>query len=100
MLSWHGLRLEAVCGMGCEEARGTVREKQGGVLVLARDRGQRKRGQGGRTHVEPHHDLCSRGFFMVVDYLWLAGTAGGGWSITWRAWGIFGEEYVLFVTDV
>ena len=61
MLSWHGLRLEAVCGMGCEEARGTVREKQGGVLVLARDRGQRKRGQGGRTHVEPHHDLGSRG---------------------------------------
>ena len=33
----------------------------GGVLVLARDRGQRKRGQGGRTHVEPHHDLGSRG---------------------------------------
>ncbi len=30
----------------------------------------------------------------------VAGTAGGGWSITWRAWGIFGEEYVLFVTDV
>ena len=61
MLSWHGLRLEAVCGMGCEEERGTVREKQGGVLVLARDRGQRKRGQGERTHVEPHHDLGSRG---------------------------------------
>ena len=35
--------------------------RTGGVLVLARDRGQRKRGQGGRTHVEPHHDLGSRG---------------------------------------
>ena len=69
MLSWHGLRLEAVCGMGCEEERGTVREKQGRVLASARDRGKRTRGQMGRTHVEPHHDLCSRGFFMVV-YLW------------------------------
>ena len=61
MLSWHGLRLEAVCGMGCEEARGTVREKQGRVLASARDRGKRTRGQMGRTHVEPHHDLGSRG---------------------------------------
>ena len=36
----------------------------------------------------------------MMVYLWLAGTAGGGWSSTWRAWEIFGEEYVLFVTDV
>ena len=42
MLSWHGLRLEAVCAMGCEEARGTVREKQGGVLVLARERAEKE----------------------------------------------------------
>jgi hypothetical protein len=33
---------------------------------------------------------------MMMVYLWLAGTAGGGW----RAWEIFGEEHVLFVTDV
>jgi hypothetical protein len=37
---------------------------------------------------------------MMMVYLWLAGTAGGGWSITWRAWEILGEEYVLFVNDV
>jgi hypothetical protein len=39
-----------------------VREA-GGDLVSAIGRGKRKRGQGGRTHVEPHHDfnLCSRG---------------------------------------
>jgi hypothetical protein len=42
VLSWHGLRLEAVCGMGCEEERGTVREKQGGVLVLARERAEKE----------------------------------------------------------
>ena len=28
----------------------------------------------------------------MMVYLWLAGTAGGGWSITWRAWG---HEYVI-----
>ena len=41
MLSWHGLRLEAVCGMGCEEARGTVREKHGGGLGV----GERQRAE-------------------------------------------------------
>ena len=50
MLSWHGLRLEAVCGMGCEEARGTVREKHGGGLGVGETEG-RERGDkgGGRT---------------------------------------------------
>ena len=85
---WDGLR----------GGKGDLREKHGGGLGVGETEG-RERGDKGGGRTWNHTTIYVRGEAMMMVYLWLAGTAGGGWSITWRAWGIFGEEYVLFVTD-
>ena len=80
-------------GRVAEEGRGTVCE-QGEILVPAKGRGKRKRGQGsGRAW--NHTTIYVQGSRMMVLYLGLAGAAGGGWG-----WEIFGEDYVVFVNGV
>ena len=61
--------------MGCEEARGTVREKQGGVLVLARERAEKEGTRGADAR-----GTTPRFMFEGILHggVPVAGTAGGG----------------------